>query len=203
MKRRPADRRAAAAALAKRRAAVRASLRGRTRQQDRKGRRWLVLAVILAVLLALLCQCREDPPPPEELPGEGVLAVGVPAPPAPPPAPEEPPGAVARKPRPAFEGEPPARLPWLGAFRMQVAARSPRLAACFVGATAPGRLKWTASVAPATGQVSEHVFESVLGADELTQAQRTCVVDVLSDPTYRLAADERATPSRVSMVIEF
>jgi hypothetical protein len=59
-------------------------------------------------------------------------------------------------------------------------------------------------VAPRHGEVSDHDLEPAALGDALTQEQRGCVVDVLSDPSYLLeTADERSTPSRVGMVIEF
>ena len=38
-----------------------------------------------------------------------------------------------------FVVQPPEPLSWIGSFRMQVAARSPRLAECFEGAHGDGR----------------------------------------------------------------
>ena len=119
-------------------------------------------------------------------------------PPEPPPT-----GRVPRRPRPTFDAPPPDDRPWLGAFRLQVTARAPRLAACFRGVERPGTLKWSAEVVPASGRVSEHALEPTLGSDPLTPAQRECLIAVLSDPPYALAADERSTPSRVGVVLEF
>jgi len=87
---------------------------------------------------------------------------------------------------------------------MQVAARSPRLAQCFVGAQQPGRLKWSLSVEPHSGRVSDPVIEPMLLTDDLSRKERACVVEVLSDPPYDLqTGDEPSTPSRVGLVIEF
>ncbi len=107
-------------------------------------------------------------------------------------------------PRPAFRTPPPAPVPWVTALRLQVAARSPRLAECFVGATRPGKLRWSASVEPASGLPSDHSLEPLFQTDGLSRAERDCVLQVLSDPPYQLRhAGERATPSRVGMVLEF
>ena len=106
--------------------------------------------------------------------------------------------------RPSLESEPVPALPWLDAFRLQVSARSPRLAQCFVGADRPGRLRWRAAVEPGRGLVSDQEVEPLLIQDALTTEQKDCVVAVLADPPYRLdPGDGPSTPSRVSMVIEF
>jgi hypothetical protein len=111
---------------------------------------------------------------------------------------------VAPRDRPAFAGPAPDPLPWLAAFRLQVAARSPRLAECFVGAPRPGALKWSAAVEPRAGRVSDPSLEPTLSTEALTPTQRACALAVLSDPAYRLdAGSGPSTPSRVSLVIEF
>ncbi|MFL5320118.1 MAG: hypothetical protein ACJ790_10725, partial [Myxococcaceae bacterium] len=45
---------------------------------------------------------------------------------------------------------------WLDDFRLQVSARSPRLAECFKGSDRPGALRWTAAVNAESGTVSDH-----------------------------------------------
>ena len=85
-----------------------------------------------------------------------------------------------------------------------MAARSPRLAACFEGATRPGALRWTTRVEATTGTVSDQLLEPVLEADPLRATQRACVLEVLTSPRYTLEArDRRSVPPRVSLVIEF
>lgn len=167
-----------------------------TEKRDRR-RRWL----LLALLLLLLGLCVSAPPPPDAAPTRPTEpAATLQSPPAPAP----PTGRVARKARPRFENVAAEPLPWLAAFRLQVAARSPRLAECFAGAARPGALKWTAAVEPRHGRVSDHAVEPTLSSDELTGAQRACVVAVLSEPAYRLVSEgSPSTPSRVGMVIEF
>ena len=93
---------------------------------------------------------------------------------------------------------------WLTALRIQVAARSPRLAECFEGTTQPGTLRWSVAIDPDHGVVSDPEVEPTLAGQDLSTAQRRCVLGVLSDPPYQLATgDEPATPARVALVIEF
>ncbi len=93
---------------------------------------------------------------------------------------------------------------WLASLRIQVAARSPRLAECFEGTTRPGTLRWSVAVDPDQGVVSDPEVLPTLAGQELSSAQRRCVLGVLSDPPYQLATgDEPATPARVALVIEF
>lgn len=180
-------------AIARRLAAERAAVRRR---------RVLLLSLALLALALLLWllvpSCEAEP---EAEPAQPLVAA-----PTAQPEPPEPPEPLARapaQPRPTFEVPDPEPLPWIGELRMQVAARSPRLAACFEGAERPGRLKWSASVEPKHGLASEHRIEPTLQSDELTEEQRLCVILVLSDPPYKLSSDDRGAPSRVSMVIEF
>lgn len=87
---------------------------------------------------------------------------------------------------------------------MQVTVRSPRLAACFNGMAEPGALRWTSSLDPVRGLVSEQSLEPTLSGAVLTAKQENCIMQVLSAPPYALQVEGgRATPSRVSMVIEF
>lgn len=184
----------AAAALAQRRAA---------QPTKKRERRWwpLVLLVLLALLLMVSdCSCQRAP----EATGAVPPVAAEPAAAAPPSTPLPPAGRVNKTSRPAYPVAAPAALPWLGAFRLQVAARSPRLAACFVGAPRPGTLKWSAAVEPVHGVVSDHSLEPTLSSEALSQEQRSCVLGVLSDPPYKLdGGDARATPSRVGIAIEF
>jgi len=174
--------------------------RPRPRRNERRG--WVLLGLILVLLLLMHpCRCNEEPvhEPPvceDECPGS-------PAEPEPtPPAPLT--GRLSRQDRPAFQGAAPDSPSWIDAFRLQVAARGPRLAECFIGADRPGRLKWTSSVEPLSGGVSEHVFEPMLITQELSRTERACIEGVLSSPTYTLeAGSEPSTPSRVGLVIEF
>lgn len=193
-----------AAQLERRRQELRAAIARRRRAvadgPRRRRRRWLLLLPLLLLLL-LLRPCDAEPPPP------GIAGPPAPeavAPAAGPPAAEPPVQRVPRRGRPPFQSAAPEPLPWLASFRLQVAARSTRLAACFVGVDRPGALKWTVAVEPRTGRVSDPTLEPTLSAETLTPAQRACALAVLSEPTYRLDAGEApSTPSRVGMVIEF
>lgn len=192
------------AELQRRRQAAREEIKRRKAkahsEDKKKKRRWL-WTLLLLLLLALLCpDCSCD------------RSTGTVTNPIPPPAVvEEPPaplprltGKVKRKDRPEFPVKTPAPLPWLDAFRMQVSARSPRLATCFVDAQRPGMLRWSSSVDPVTGVVSQHTLEPTLQSEALSKTQRACVLEVLTSPEYVLEVDEeRSTPSRVGMVIEF
>lgn len=184
-----------------------AAQRARLREPAPKQRRWWLLLLPLILLLLLRdCACSEPPPPaptdccPCE---EGPTGEAVPAP-EPEPEPRVKPGRIEPRPRPAFRPPAPRKLDWIGDFRLQVAARSARLAACFEGVPTPGSLKWTTSVEPVEGTVGEHDLEPMLLSAELTGRQRRCVLEVLEDPGYRLTpGEEPSTPSRVSLVIEF
>jgi hypothetical protein len=197
--------------IRQRRSALRRELRARRRAlraagTGRRRRLWAAVVVFLLTLLLLLQDCRCSAPaatPP---------AVGPQAVPAQDdqPAPASPDTRVAstgqlpRIARPSFDNEAQRPLTWLDSYRMQVSARSSRLAACFVGAARPGTLKWTASVEPSQGRVSDQTLEPTLLSDALSQRQRDCVFAVLADPPYQLrTGTERSTPVRVGMVIEF
>jgi len=184
-------------------AAARAKLdaaRARTAKPSRR-KRWLLLALLLA-LLAMLQDCSCNQAPAQPCVQVEATGVGVAEPVPEPPPPDD--RRLERRDRPELHPRPPATPPWLAAFRMQVAARSPRLAQCFIGANRPGRLRWTTTVEPAHGAVSEHVVEPTLQGDELTATERACALKALSTPPYRLeGGDTRTTPSRVSLVLEF
>lgn len=102
--------------------------------------------------------------------------------------------------RPTYELEAPAPPPWLASLRVQVAARTPRLARCFEGAALPGALKWTAAFA--AGRPSDQRLTPLASTTSLPAARRACVLKVLSTPGYRLP-DGGAGVARVSLVIEF
>ena len=167
--------------------------------RSRMLRRGLLLAGLL--VLCLLQDCEEDDAPvPEATPAAAQPDPAGPGsePPSPPPPP------VSRRDRPAAPPVQAGPLPWLTSFQLQVSARSPRLTGCFEGATSPGLLKWSASVEPSSGQLSDQQVETLLGSAPLTRPQRDCVLEVMSAPAYDLgAAASRATPTRLSLVIEF
>lgn len=92
---------------------------------------------------------------------------------------------------------------WLDEFRIQVAARSPRLAQCFTGTGRPGALRWSVALNPESGAVSDHELEP-LGAADLSALQQQCLQKTLSTPPYRISPKDRlSVPPRVTLTIEF
>ncbi len=185
------------AALLARRRALQQHLKKRARRlptRSRSKRRLGLLALLALLLLLLLRRCSCTAPPPPSNPVEVELPTPTAAP--------RPTEKVARLPRPSFTPPPPEDLPWLDAFHMQVAARSPRLASCFEASDAPGALRWTTSVDPAHGRVSDHTLEPLMRTT-LDDDQRRCVLEALSDPPYRLPPPHPSHPARVALVIEF
>lgn len=171
----------------------------------RRLRRTLGVAVLL--LLASLMRCECEPPPPSEVPkveAKGEVETKV-EPPVPAPVRRQPLRAqIEPQARTRYQGAERASPDWIDEFRLQVAARSPRLAQCFTGSDRPGTLRWTASVNPRSGAASDHELEPIGASAELRREQRECVVGALSSPLYRLTAPQgESLPQRVSLVIEF
>jgi hypothetical protein len=178
----------------------------RRRSQLLAQRRALFGALILLLLLFVRCDCDREPTP-ARAPGEvaaEVLDAGVktPAPALLKRAPTK--ARIDPSVRPGYDPGAQQAPSWLDDFRMQVAARSPRLALCFQGADRPGALRWSVALNPASGSVSDHLFEPVGGAD-LSTAQLACLQRTLSVPGYRVTTqdDAQSLPARVSLVIEF
>jgi hypothetical protein len=177
----------------------------RNARRKRWIRRGVISTILLLLLLFIRCDCGEAP-----LPEPAVADAGVPEkvvkPLKPPPKPKPPPldGKLAAQPRPAMGPQNPGGPPWLDEFRIQVAARSPRLAQCFTGTERPGSLRWSASVNPQGGTVADQEMEPVGVGIDLTKEQRDCVATVLSKPVYKLTAPgAEGLPDRVGIVIEF
>jgi len=175
------------------------------REKARRRRRQL--ALLLAILLLLLlfrCECEPEPVP------EPVAQVEEPVVEKKPPTrkgikkPLTLEGTVDKSERDTIDVPdlpPPA---WLAQFRLQAAARSPRLAACFVGVEKPGALRWSALVHARSGRVSASVVEPVFRGGTVTDAQLACLVAALSDPPFSLdEPDREAAPRRVSLIFEF
>jgi hypothetical protein len=176
------------------------------RRERRRRRVKRILGLILLAVLAsfLRCECGEPSTAPPKSPRELVVDGGArKAPPGPQlRAPVG--GRLGRQPRAAFPEASPVALSWLEDFRIQVAARSPRLARCFTGASQPGTLRWSAALHPSSGAVSDQKLEAVDSESSLGEAQRVCVEAALSSPAYRLVAPSGEADSlRVSLVIEF
>jgi len=176
--------------------------RARTRKRVRRG-----LAVALLALVAFFARCECQPAPAETMEAS-----------APEPETREPPRAPPRKPgkpgplhgdgqrlsRARFATDLREAPPWMDEYRLQVAARSVRLAQCFEGADRPGALRWIASVNPKSGAVSDHAIEPAGAGNELKTDQRECLLAALSSPPYRLTAPGyQALPYRGGRMIEF
>lgn len=207
---RAALRKEARAELKRRRADLREQKK-RLPRPERPRRRWLRRIALLIILLLLLllryCECDPPPPPP---PGPPVVVEPEeppePEPPPPPPKKKPPPipGRLKTKRRPGYVGDAPKKKTWLDDFRLQVAGRSLRLAACFEGVERPGAVRWVTSVDPVTGKVADHTLEPVARSVQLNTRQRRCVIEALANPPYRLTAEGAPpTPERVRMVLEF
>jgi hypothetical protein len=177
--------------------------RERTR---RRIRRLVGLAALLLLAMLMRCECDTPPPPPPPEPEVKVTPEVKPKPPAPPSRAKPKPlrDWIARKPRGKYQNAPQTSPSWLDDFRLQVAARSPRLAQCFSGSDRPGALRWTTAVNSDSGAVSDHALELVGTGADLSGKQRECVLGALSSPGYRLKPEHKqALPNRVSIVIEF
>lgn len=182
-------------------------------QQERRKRllrRAAGLTALLLLILFMRCDCQPPPPVVVETP---VVDAGTPVvmkkPVAPPkPKPKKLTGTLEQQERGQYAGEATPTPSWLDDYRMQVAARSPRLAECFTGAEKPGALRWSAAVNAISGAVSDHALEPAGPGPSVLDEQRECVLSALSNPKYKLNVpkDEAGTqtlPRRVSIVIEF
>jgi hypothetical protein len=174
-------------------------------KKRRHTRRAVTIAALL--LLAMLVRCECEPPPPAP-PPEPVVEPAPEVKPKKPAPPASKPKAFSdrmeRQRRGRYQNEAQTSPGWLDDFRLQVAARSPRLAQCFSGTERPGALRWTAAVNAASGSVSDHALELVGTGGSLSGKQSDCVQGVLSSPGYRLKPEQKQDlPSRVSIVIEF
>ncbi len=178
----------------------------RAKARRRRIRRAIGIAIGVLLLLLIRCDCGPGVPPegpkveapaPKELKPKKTVTVRV--------GPKKPlQGDGTKQNRGGLGIGAPAAPTWIDQFQVQVAARSPRLALCFTGIDRPGALRWSASVNPQSGAVSDHELEPVGQSSELSTEQRECVVRVLSSPVYKLTAPEKeALPNRVSLVIEF
>jgi hypothetical protein len=177
--------------------------------RDERRRRRIRRAVWIAAGLILLCFLRCDcssPGPVDEAPSATAEPIATPRPTV---LPRKKPvtldARTSRQRRGEYALEANPSPDWLEAFRLQVGARSPKLARCFTGQERPGALRWTSALNAVTGDVSDHVFEPVVGGLEPTTKQRECAVAVLSSPRYRLPASDAGEPlpDRISIVIEF
>jgi len=175
-------------------------------QRERRRRRLKQaagLAIVIALLLLIRCDCGRVSP---EVAAEvaPVVDAGVQPRPTVATASKALEARVERQPRAAFTTQAQEASSWLDEFRLQVAARSPRLARCFSGAEHPGALRWSVALNPSSGAVSDHQLDLVGPDPDLQTKQRECLERALSSPPYALAgASEDALARRVSLVIEF
>lgn len=175
-------------------------------KRRRRLRRAVTLAVLLLLALLIRCECAPSAPaPPPEPVVTSTPVVVVPKKPVPPVSkPKAFDDRMARQRRGKYQNEPRTSPGWLDDFRLQVAARGPRLAQCFQGSERPGILRWTTSVNATSGSVSDPELQFVGAGGEPTGTQRECVLGVLSRPGYRLKPEQgRELPDRVSLLIEF
>ena len=183
-----------------RRVAMRERVQAKKPRRRRDYSRGFLLAVIALLLLLLLRDCEEAEP---EVEAPTLARPSATIMPELPPAPSVPAPDLVTRERPPIPPPPVKVPPWVIGFRMQVSARSPRLARCFEGMERPGRIKWTASVEPISGQVSDQVVETQLRSGDLSSRERACVTEVLSSPDYRISAPDETAPTRISVVLEF
>lgn len=181
------------------------------RARAKRRRRIATLLAILLLLLLLLIECDPAPAGPAVVqpPTPEVVVDDTVTPPKKKPVRKK----RRRKPltgkidgseRADVDVEPPAPPSWLPKFRLQVAARSPRLAACFNGSEQPGAMRWTALVHAPTGRASDSVLEPVFRGASVDNTQRECLEAALSEPRYRLPEpDPSAVARRVSIIFEF
>lgn len=163
----------------------------------RRGARALAIALLLA--LVALARCLAEAPPPSP-PAQDAAPVSAPQPPAPP---ASPPRTAPLPPRPRLRVASAPTPDWIDEFRLQVGARSPRLARCLTGAALPGRLRFSATVDRNAGLVSDAEIEVASGGGP-SRDQSRCLVEVLRHPAYDLRRGQApAVPERVSLVIEF
>ncbi|WP_309894597.1 hypothetical protein [Archangium sp.] len=177
----------------------------RREKRRRRVRRAVTIAALLLLAMLTRCECEPSPPAP---PPEPVVETAPQEKPKKPVPPASKPKALSdrmeRQRRGLYQNEAQTSPSWLDDFRLQVAARSPRLAWCFSGTERPGALRWTAAVNAASGSVSDHALESVGTGGDPSGKQRDCVLGVLSSPAYRLKLEQKQDlPGRVSIVIEF
>ncbi|QRO00826.1 hypothetical protein JRI60_18225 [Archangium violaceum] len=177
----------------------------RREKRRRRIRRVVTIAALLLLAMLVRCECAPSPPAPPPEPVVEPAPEVKPKKPAPPASkPKAFSDRMERQRRGSYQNEAQTSPSWLDDFRIQVAARSPRLAQCFSGTERPGALRWTAAVNAASGSVSDHALEPVGTGGELSGKQRDCVLGVLSSPGYRLKPEQKQDlPGRVSIVIEF
>lgn len=180
--------------------AVKALRDAATRRRTR--RRRIAAASSLLLLLLLLVDCEGKPGGKKALAKPTPIAKVTPSPKPTKPGPLH--AKLEPQKRPGYLLDARPGPNWLDDFRLQVAARSPRLAECFNGSERGGTFRWTVSVDPKNGTVTGHDFEPLGQSANLTIGQKACAMRTLSDPSYLMKnPPAEALPNRVSLVLEF
>jgi len=109
---------------------------------------------------------------------------------------------IRRRLRTRFVNSVPPEQKWLVAFRLQVAARGPRLAACLEDSPQAGAIRWTTRLSPAEGLATDHAFEPDAITAAITKQQKACLSRVLSKPRYTLPEPPEDV-ANVSLILEF
>lgn len=166
-------------------------------QRRRRRNRRLLMALSLLLLLLLLIRCEvpqiggpgEPTPVAETRPEQADPTFGA---------------HVETQNRPGYNVAARPGPDWLDELRLQVAARSTRLATCFNGSERGGAIRWTTSIDVKTGAVTGHELEPLGATPSLTDEQKRCATQALSQPGYHLTHPPSSKlPNRVSLVLEF
>jgi len=183
------------------------------RARAKRNKRIAALVALLLLLLLLLIECEPEPVAPAVVEKPPAVAQEEPVAVAPkkrvPKRNRRPlKGKIKGSDRSGVDVEPPPPPSWLPKFRLQVAARSPRLAACFNGAEEPGAMRWTTLVYAPSGRAADSVLEPVFRGASIDNAQRECLEQALTSPPYRLQEpgaepEDGAVGRRVSIIFEF
>src|SRR5688500_4622794 len=170
------------------------------RERRARNRKRALAASSLLLLLLLLLDCSGGP-------GTRAIAKATPSPkPTATAKPKQTPlvARLEKQKRPGYTLDAREGPGWLDEFRLQVAARSPRLSECFNGSERSGTLRWSVSIDGKSGAVADHDFEPIGGSADLTTEQLVCAANTLSKPPYLLKnAPAEALPNRVSLIVEF
>ena len=113
------------------------------------------------------------------------------------------PASVPPKRRPNLNVKPPPQPVWFEEFQRQVSARSPLMAKCAEGARAPGLLRWSGSVNPSSGIISEQVIESVNANQALTETQQKCILRALGTLPFKLRDPGDGQARRIRLILEY
>ena len=105
--------------------------------------------------------------------------------------------------RPKLNVNPPPQPIWLEEFQRQVSARSPLLAKCAEGARAPGLLRWSGSVDPSSGVLSEQAIESVDATQALTETQQECILRALGALPFNFPNPGDRQARRIRLLLEY